>query len=386
MTLGPVDAGDGMRAEVPADRSAADVPRDLPPLDRGGDARPPPSDKPTSDKSTSDKRPTDKSKSLDVALPPLKANGSACSQDGDCTSGICWSTPFETGCCNRYCGPCETCKSGICTNLTAGSAAANNSCTFVAGDPCKTSMCDGAGKCSSQGMPGLTCGSASCDAADPRGATLDIGGVCDAAGTCVHATPIACSSYRCSTFMGSSFCENMCTGPAACTSDAVCTSHTCNGESRPLGSPCSFAGDCQSKHCVEGTCCESSCSSPCQTCKVYGRCVPVQYAWAPPTGKSCPTGGGACGAVNLCDGLGQCLSAAPKGTACNSGCTTVTSGDQVVHGTCDGSGSCVDTVYPCGNYRCQPGGLASCYGRCRSGLNACKNGCACQPTGYCTCP
>jgi hypothetical protein len=65
------------------------------------------------------------------------SNGSPCTAKGQCASGIC-SSGADLFCCSAACtGPCQSCASGLCTLIAAGSQGA-----------CGTNLvCSAAGVC-----------------------------------------------------------------------------------------------------------------------------------------------------------------------------------------------------------------------------------------------
>jgi hypothetical protein len=177
------------------------------------------------------------------------------------------------------------------------------------------------------------------------------------------------------------------------------------------GAPCKQGSDCSSKHCsVDGVCCVSECSGPCQSCDGGKACV------ARPKGTLTP----GCNGQHACDANGQCKTASGGscllGTDCASGfcavgsvccetecvgaCSTCGGGQcsQVPEGqkggTCDGpvdvcnaQGGCVTalggscgTPQDCLSGFCEPSynQLACCFGPCQE---ACKG---CDAQGSCS--
>lgn len=86
-------------------------------------------------------------------------------------------------------------------------------------------------------------------------------------------------------------------------------------------SPCSIDAACASGHCVEGVCCDTSCTDPCLSCLAAhkgggedGVCGPVSEGTDPKEGcdEQPPE---ACGTTGVCDGNGACAWT-PEGTPC----------------------------------------------------------------------
>ncbi len=116
-----------------------------------------------------------------------------------------------------------------------------------------------------------------------------------------------------------------------------------------LGASCVSSAQCDSGHCIDGVCCESTCPGECEACNVggnWGHCVQV------PSGTLCPD-------ANLCNGTetcqnGSCVAGQPldcsnsnlcTDEACDpaSGClyNPVTDGTACLNSNvCDGEESC----------------------------------------------
>jgi hypothetical protein len=148
------------------------------------------------------------------------------------------------------------------------------------------------------------------------------------------------------------------------------------------GEACTSASECKSGHRVDGVCCDSACSGPCQACSAAkkgaganGTCGPIASGTDPDS--ECP--GPTCAAAvvtnkQVCDGAG----------ACRSNGTTACSGTQGCAGSACGACSldrdCASTAY------CAPGGActtkldpgAGCTDarQCKSGV--CADGVCCD--------
>ena len=133
--------------------------------------------------------------------------------------------------------------------------------------------------------------------------------------------------------------------------------------------------DCMNgQFCVDGVCCNTTCTAQCAACNVQGKvgiCSPVT---GKPVGAraACATDGTACG--GSCDGMNTMACAFPGGgTSCrNASCTNGVSTDPA---TCDGKGACPAPV----TKKCDPfvcGGNAC--------LNICAKDADCAGAAYCT--
>lgn len=130
------------------------------------------------------------------------------------------------------------------------------------------------------------------------------------------------------------------------------------------GDACGTAGPCFSGHCVDGVCCESACSGPCEACSgaakasgASGTCGPRRAGAACGAASVCA---GSKSAGNACDGAGTC---APKTTDC-------------APGTCAG-GVCASVCTTAAD--CAAGAWCSA-GVCRVPL---ANGAACERNDSC---
>ena len=141
------------------------------------------------------------------------------------------------------------------------------------------------------------------------------------------------------------------------------------------GRPCASGSQCASSQCVNGVCCESSCTGGCRICNATGsegRCTNVASGEDP--GNDCPQDPLAmCKRDGTCDGAGSCR-LYTAGTECASGrCTGTT---EFAASTCNGSGSCI-----AGASRTCPGGGtctgSSCGSSC-TGDGSCQNGFFCD--------
>ncbi len=118
--------------------------------------------------------------------------------------------------------------------------------------------------------------------------------------------------------------------------------NTCgaNGPALGLGDACQCDAECGSNHCVDGVCCNSACTSGCQTCTAPsspGTCLARPAKSAPRKASDCVADSpSTCGMNGLCDGAGSCQNY--LGNTCVGG---TCSGDSVLGAfACDGAGVC----------------------------------------------
>jgi hypothetical protein len=185
-----------------------------------------------------------------------------------------------------------------------------------------TSACDGAGNCKKAN--GQSCGD---------------GGEC-ALGHCVDGT---CCVDDCTTP-----CKSCANSSGTCTSNVAkydedvnggcfaAGGEACNGAGlckKANGQVCGNAGDCASGFCVDGTCCESACTTTCKSCaNASGTCTTNvgQFVDDLNSSPAC-TGASTCNGAGSCKlKLGQVCGSDPSlcasgfcgdGFCCNSACT-----------------------------------------------------------------
>jgi len=152
---------------------------------------------------------------------------------------------------------------------------------------------------------------------------------------------------------------------------------------RPLaqGAACTNNGECASKFCVDGYCCNTACTELCKACsaakKEQGSNGVCGFVAAGKLGDSeCPNdGAGTCDHNGRCDGAGACQLYVAGTTCATSNCS---SGTLTLH-QCNGSGTCVDSTQGCDPYVCQSS--SACYSTCSSDT-ACATGHYCS-SGTC---
>jgi hypothetical protein len=150
----------------------------------------------------------------------LKADGSSCSGNSQCSSNHC----VDGFCCQvAACGNCEACTGagGVCANIVAGVSDPDGTCVdeTAMGNACGTTgKCNGAGGCLKV-TQGADCGST---CATPL---LAQDKKCDGQGMCVT-TATVCLLANCVNANCGNAC-NMANGDADCVSGKVCLGGTC---------------------------------------------------------------------------------------------------------------------------------------------------------------
>ena len=267
--------------------------------------------------------------------------GGSCGTCGTCTvcdaNGQCIASPA-----GARCGLCKACNgAGACSLPPVDDASCPSTfncdgldslCRHYHAVTLSGARCAGLGLC--KGVPGVctdftdaefgtSCGNAWC-----QGSVLnraDMCGVGVTSGGCNDGGSQDCAPYNCS----ANACLAKCLAPGDCASGAYCdAAGKCQGK-KAEGVPCAGADQCQKGFCVDGVCCNTSCSGVCASCVIEGNvgtCKPV-LAGTDPQGE-CSTAG-TCGGT--CNGMGACTAATP-GQPCGT-CRT-----------CNGSGQCVPSA------------------------------------------
>jgi uncharacterized protein (TIGR03382 family) len=137
---------------------------------------------------------------------------------------------------------------------------------------------------------------AECRPASCAGGRLIPASTCDASGTCIAATSVACPTGACA---DATACEMACDA-TSCAAGTFCdtTPGRC-GPVRALGERCGEPAECESGACADGRCCDGACDGPCLACDIVGSlgtCAPHRAGTDPD--MECGAGG--------CDGAGAC--------------------------------------------------------------------------------
>jgi hypothetical protein len=158
----------------------------------------------------------------------------------------------------------------------------------------------------------------------------------------------------------------------------------------PNGDKCSANADCGSGICVDGLCCNSSCTGQCAACDVPGSEGTCVASAGIPHGArtSCTGATGACGAA--CNGSDMtACHLAPTGVACGppAGCNGGLFAQN--SGACDGVGNCSQAVTSCAPYECGSPPIfatAGCINFCQGDGNCFSSDYACsRPDGLGVC-
>ncbi len=266
----------------------------------------------------------------------------SCAPGSSCAAGLCQSGCGPTncsGCCDAF----GSCVSGT-TNSNCGSS--GNLCATCGG----TSRCDGL-RCVTPPTCG-NCGVGQCC----------LPGVPQ--GTCVDVSPTRCARNG---GLSSEECR-VCSGPETCgggSEKGFCV----RPGSRPLGSSCTWDGDCAPGASGRPTCltgpawgtgyCSDDCTSA--TCPAPGVCSTYQSQSV--CLKGCSTAGTTCTNLDtVCDVLdGGALGCVPK-------CTASTANVQCASARCHADGRCCGLS---GNACCDTGSPCSGAGR-DGGTSACS--------------
>lgn len=141
------------------------------------------------------------------------------------------------------------------------------------------------------------------------------------------------------------------------------------------GSACKVTGDCASRFCADGICCDVACNGPCVACNLptmVGRCSPAGLGAVDPHSQCKDDGAESCARTGRCDGKGGCARYSAE-TTCRPGQCDGT--NFIPPSTCDGQGSCLRSMA----VACYPMGCAMASG-CKLKCTAdseCLNGKAC---------
>lgn len=154
---------------------------------------------------------------------------------------------------------------------------------------------------------------------------------------------------------------------------------------------CTSGRQCPSRRCVDGFCCDRSCTGQCEACNLPGTegvCTPVVDT--PVGNRPACTGAGVCQAS--CDGVQRAFCASYPGLDVVCDAPVCAAGWLTTYG-CGGNGTCHPTTTTCGLFLCNPAGTA-CLPSCQDnddcvGAAFCANG-VCQgdqaPGEPCTAP
>jgi len=289
---------------------------------------------------------------------PPCLDGQDCQVAVDCESLVC-----QGGICTSSCS--DGIENGNETDTDCGGGtcpACANGFGCLAGSDCESTLCQG-GLCVA--LPN----GAGCSFSGQCASGFCVDGVCcnSACGALCADCDLPGSSGTCTLIPNGQDPDNECSGATTCNGAGGCTSLLNNG------SACTLGSQCLSGQCVDGVCCNSSCSGICQRCSLPGS---VGTCTVIPNGQDPDN---ECSGATTCNGAGGCTSLLNNGSAC-------TLGSQCL------SGQCVDGV--CCNSSCagvcQRCNLAGTLGTCTNILNGqdpdneCTGSAVCNGSGACT--
>jgi hypothetical protein len=141
---------------------------------------------------------------------------------------------------------------------------------------------------------------------------------------------------------------------------------------KPNGTTCGSGGECASTFCVDGYCCNATCSGQCEACDVAtlnGVCAPVVGAQPHGTRTPCAGSGTVCGGI--CGGQVRTACSYPSPVvSCRVQSCPVGGNTKTRAAGCDGAGAC------------PPAETDMCAQGCASGTNDCLG--ACMNDGECS--
>ncbi len=328
-----------------------------------------------------------------------KANGQTCAQASECGSGFC----VDNVCCGSACnGACQACSAatkgagadGVCGSAQIGTDPHADCALQLASSCGTTGSCNGSGACSR--YPASTI----CNAASCSGTTLNKEDFCNGSGTCVDSGTQPCGNYLCA----GGACPTSCSADAQCSASAYCMLSNCVPKT-VNGTVCTSSSICSSGSCVDGFCCNNTCSATCQACSAAktggtnGTCASITANTDPDvecTAASCS--GTTLTKAQLCNNAGACASPSPTTTACapflcsTNACTTTCAADSDCTATsyCDGTtcvakkaqgAACTGTGNQCSSGNCVDG--FCCNTACSATCQACSAALSVDTNGTC---
>jgi hypothetical protein len=217
-------------------------------------------------------------------------------------------------------------------------------------------------------VAGLCCNRACSSACEVCAMTLGASadGTCTTAPLGYPGSPV-CGAVACNGGLATCPTSNSCVADIQCGPGFHCAQDkTCQPQAagQALGQPCGAPEHCISGFCADGTCCESACVGPCESCaNAMGKCTPAavgtnprgRCAGAAPCATGCQADGTCgiaaagvhCDVCRSCDGAGQCNRPSPTGDddacgriACGALSTECVDYDDVTSNRCVAVGLC----------------------------------------------
>ncbi len=291
--------------------------------------------------------------------PTKRRLGQSCAGGVDtCSSGFC----VDGVCCETACeGACNTCngtRPGTCTPALPGTSP-RKACVADTTNLCGLDgTCDGAGQCRIA-PAGKVCAQPSCAAG-----IFTPTATCDGAGTCSTPATRDCTPYACNAM--NTACATICTAAAGCAPTITCASGSCG--KLTLGGRCFSNNACANAQCVDGFCCDTTCTEGCKSCKEPGKegtCVNVAQGSDDPHKQCVDEGIASCGKSGKCDGGGGCALYG-AGVLCGAGACSADNTSVTAPRVCSGDGTpCPEVVVKdCAPYVCSTDGSPGCEESC----------------------
>lgn len=288
---------------------------------------------------------------------PRKDKGTACSgnTNNECKTGLYC---VDGVCCDGTCdGLCQACTnaltgqaSGSCKPVLANSN--TGECSDNGAATCgQNGKCDGTGACQKYAS-GTTCVAASCATSTSRYNT----DTCNGTGSCIDGGTTNCATgYSC---IGG-VCQTSCTDDTQCASAYYCdtASKQCVAD-KTSGGSCARDQMCAGNaNCVDGVCCDSSCTGTCRSCLKARTGLAADGICGNTLDDTDPENECAkdvaypasCQAPGTCDGAGACRVYAKVAVTC---APDKCAGSTLTKKGCNGAGACDSTAIPCYPYNC----------------------------------
>ncbi|MFK7988550.1 MAG: DNRLRE domain-containing protein [Sandaracinaceae bacterium] len=301
-----------------------------------------------------------------------RSNGTSCTAGNQCASDQC----VDGVCCNTACtDQCAACNNGgsvgTCSARSGAPLSPRTACTDTDSDGCD-------GTCNGSLTSACTYPSGVCRTQSCAGSSLTEAASCNGNGSCPAMVTNPCpGNFACQT---GTACRTSCGIDAHCASGNYCDAGSCV----PLeanGTSCSMGNECASTLCVDGVCCDGTCTGQCEACDVAGSLGTCSAVTGAPTGgrMACNTDSTVCGGT--CNGSNRSTCTFPgMGTECRAASCSINTATQAAN--CQGDGTCGSLVeIDCSPFTCSGDacGATSCTvdSECASGFYC--SGTSCVP-------
>ncbi len=303
-----------------------------------------------------------------VCSSPIKIAGTSCDDGIACTTGdqcnnngVCVGTADDLRCTRHECAR-VTCDPSVGGDGCKIVPVAVGPCghKVVASESCDLpEVCDGVlPDCPTDKLKpqGTQCLAASCSNFQSQ-----VQLTCDGTTrTCAAASPVSCNGYACD----GALCKQDCANDDGCQPTHYCVNNTC--ELRiGAGEACTDDTQCSKSnaHCVDGVCCNTTCTGQCEACDVKGKEGTCSVVTGDPHGKRtvCRGDGSACNGTCAGKLRSACDFPSPQTVCLEAACDPKTS-MAVEQAFCNGSGNCATTEpMECTPFTC---GATACRGNC----------------------